>query len=185
MLICETKSSLFCHKLLLKSCKRSISTDIRPLLISSSFTYRTTSTAAAHVRYDLPPLRLWIISHSLHVLVRNDLPVIEWASFHPFCKAHSLLRKEVYSTWQQEWEFSDSASNMRFFFLLGKDRTYFRVYINFFLKQALTGHGYLHDHLFRFNLLLSLLCPCDENFQDFVHILHDYPFFTDLRHDSE
>lgn len=84
-------------------------------------------------------------------LAINLLPIL-----HRRRELRFLLRKQVYSMWQQARESSDTDSIMRFLFILVKDRASFPFELKFFLTQALTGHGCLYDYLFRY-LSLSFL----------------------------
>lgn len=99
-------SSLFYHRLLLKSYSESISITTRPLLTSTAFAYKTNSTATAHILCNLPSIHLYIISFSIYWLVENDFPVLECASeadqdppkfftSDRFPPSHALTRSEL------------------------------------------------------------------------------------------
>lgn len=83
----------FYHRFLLKSYETSISTVTCPLLISSAIAYRITSTSAISVLCNLLLIYLFIIFCSLHWLVKNYSPVIEWAFFRTFLKVRHNLPK--------------------------------------------------------------------------------------------
>lgn len=87
-------SSILYYRLLLKSyiyiyIYSVFSSTIRSILISTSFSYRTTSSATAHVLCAQTPssYRHCLLS-SLHSLVHQGYPVRERASFRPFCRSH-------------------------------------------------------------------------------------------------
>lgn len=127
-----------------------------------------------HVMCNLPLIYLSIMSCSLHWLVENNFPVVQWAFSRPFFKAHHdspkflttdrlsssqalsrnelrlLLNEKFYCMWQQPWESSDTVTTARSLIPLTKDRTAYSIDLNFFLTQALTGHGCLREYLYHF-----------------------------------
>ncbi|MBP1527556.1 MAG: reverse transcriptase family protein, partial [Spiroplasma ixodetis] len=200
-------SSAFYHRLHLKSFQEILTKSIRPLLIATIYGYRTISTPAAHVLADCPPLHLSVIARSLRWLCKNQLPIHSWHSFEKFflipgtsptmyalrdseetsrcVSEHGLklfLQEQIYAQWQSEWDNSEKGVTTWFLIPKVEERHLSPLQPNFFLTQALTGHGCFLEYLHRFNLRPNPQCACCcGSTQTSFHILYDCPDYSYIR----
>lgn len=92
-----------------------------------------------------------------------------------------MLNEQIYIRWQSKWEASEVGSTTRMFLPSISDCSSCPLDLNFFVTEALTGHGCLCEYRCRFNFSHSPSCSCGAVSQYITHIFYSCPRFDVLR----
>ena len=110
---------------------------------------------------------------------------------YPLSFAMSLLKEEMISNWNAQWQSTERGEGTKIFFKTVSDRLKCDFIPDFVLTQFLTGHGkfraYFKDHCVR--TIHPELCNCGQS-QTPIHLIQDcaamlsltYPFHSELSH---
>lgn len=162
-----------CHRARLQSVQRLVA-----LRIVSG--YRTVSTAAALVLASLPPVDL---------LVRESRERYD-GTRGPATTQETVMtirreaRRTVLQEWQRRWQ-EEVTGRWTFCLIPNLDIWISRKYgeVDFYLTQALTGHGYFREYLHRFKHAMDARCVfCCAEVDDAKHTLFECERFSRTRY---
>ncbi|VDO13798.1 unnamed protein product, partial [Brugia timori] len=167
-------SSAWYHRLKVRAYRHAVQMIQRRCDILSARLYSTTSATAAAVINGSQPLDLRIICRSIQWLLKHERQIPLW---EPFSRLDaSPPPKEWYlplsREWQRRWATSSTGEWTRELFPSIQARASARLpNIDFWLGQALTGHGVFASFLHRFRRRDSPNCPCGATDQTAKHVL--------------
>lgn len=163
-------STLFFHRLSVKSSIKKAQQIQRRAAIICSRLYRTVSHDAALVIARIPPIDLsvekrsllWLLKHNRAPEMLNSQPtwtLDDWANH---------LDNEIMSRWQKRWDLSSKGRWTHQLLPLVSTKP---LHLDFYISQGLSGHGCFLQFLHRFSRSESPLCSCGQGEENAEHVL--------------
>ena len=181
-------SSLFYHRLEI-SCNRILIKRLeRAITINIGRLYRSTGCAAACVLTGWIPIELMVFERSVLWLLRHGFQVPNLRHFAPinttnrsYNSVKSSFRSATLLKWQEHWSTDKSASWTHM--LIPNISKYLKnqPHLDFFLSQALSGHGCFGSYLFLRKRRASPFCSCGRISETPNHIFKFCPNFSSNR----
>ena len=97
------------------------------------------------------------------------------------------LRPWIFSTFGttrvvvSEWERSTKGAITKSFFRRIADRLKLKISVTPNFTAIVTGHGNIKTYLYKYKIIDSPLCSCDEGEQSVDHIIYEYKLFKQER----
>ena len=177
-------SSLFYHRLWIRQHRKKLCELQRLCDRMIIRGYRTISGDAASVIALSPPLDILVTKRSLQYLLKTERPIWYYGAF-PDTVNVDLTKEEwsrmVDTVWEERWALSERGpwTHEVFPHISVRRRTDLRL--DFWLTQALSGHGVFGSYLHRFHRRVTAACPCGAPEETPKHIFGECPRFADTR----
>jgi hypothetical protein len=83
------------------------------------------------------------------------------------------LNEQSVNQWQKEWERSSKGTTTKSFFPKITDRLKLKINATPNITAIVTGHGNIKTYLFKYRIIESPMCSCEEGEQSVDHIIYD------------
>lgn len=179
-------SSVFYHRLSLKTVREKLKMKIqRPCDLIRIRAYRTASADGSMVIANSPPLDLLVLRRSiLYELKQNRVPR-HWGPFTPVDNVNdpqpAQWETAILDEWNYRWQQSQVSEWTHQLFPTIPDRQKTPVRADFWLTQALTGHGCFGSYLKKFRRRQSEACRCGFPLESPEHVFRSCPLYENKR----
>ena len=89
-------------------------------------------------------------------------------------KECSVVNEQGINQWQNEWENSSKGAITKSFFTKISDRLKVRINATSNFTAIVTRHGDVKTYLYKYKIIQSPKCTCEEGDQSVNHVLFDY-----------
>lgn len=180
-------SSIFYHVLQKKSIRKTLAALQRKCDRICIQGYRTISGDAAAVIANAPPLDLLLTQRALFSLIKRNIlpnhfgPFPPITDINPDCPIPDSWKHVVTLEWQRRWQLSTVGSWTHELFPTIACRQQTSFVPNFWLTQALSGHGCFGKFLHTLHRRSSPTCPCGNPEESAQHVFRFCPRFANQR----
>lgn len=180
-------SSVFYHRLQLRKNQRMLAQLQRKCDRLCIRGYRTISADAAAVLANSPPIDLLVTYRSLvYHVARGQVPPV-FGPFKPILGVDPAdpipqeWKTTIQDEWEKRWKNSDAGSWTHELFPTVRCRQRTELRLNFWLTQALSGHGVFGSYLFALRRRPSQACRCGAPEETPSHVFRFCPLFEEGR----
>lgn len=191
-------SSIWYHKLKLKTYRNSINKIQRRCDIITSRSYRDVSFDVATILAASTPAHLQIVERSVRWLLSKNLPVPYWGHLprietdangnhtmegRPITHSEAVkaFKTATLREWEKMWAAIAPKKWPQLLLPTIRDRLAIKTPPNFWTSQAISNHGCLRSYLHRIKRTESSDCPCGFGIETAEHVLTECPRFVSGR----
>lgn len=188
-------STVFVHRLVLKKNIKIIRSNHRRAMIACTRAYRTVGYLPLTLLAGWPPMEYEIIKRSIKYAYNRDLELQTYPlNLDSIFENKNRNIKEVMQDtdrkirkkWEDEWAEYRHDCTTKILFPSVKEALDAPVFSNFFLTQALSGHGCQKEYRHRINKVKDPYCPsCPGQIENTMHVIRECTRFSNERPKGE
>lgn len=181
-------SSVYYHRLILKTYRNRIEAIERRCSIICSRAYQDLNVGVAGLLAASPPLHLSITNRSVRWLLQHGYDVPHWGHLPKLIpdeegglsrdgipiswpEAKQLWRKTTLERWDMEWQQNPHGEWAHYLFPSIHSRLALEMTPNFWSSQGISGHGVFRHYLRSRNRAPDSRCPCGEGEERAKHVM--------------